>query len=87
MRIPTVQALQEDWFNDPVGNGDLARSILETARFLAKINGGVAIADKPEQLSAALNRSYLDAAITYPDKVDIDKMDRASKRHKQQQDS
>ena len=70
MRIPTVQELQEDWFNDPVGNGDLARSILGTASFLAKINGGAGIAD----FSAALNRSYLDAAITYPQKVDIDKI-------------
>ena len=70
MRIPTVQELQEDWFNDPIGNGDLAQSILETARFLAKINGGVAIAD----YSAALNRSYFDAAISYPEKVDIDKI-------------
>jgi hypothetical protein len=70
MRIPTVQALQEDWFNNPIGNGDLARSILGTASFLAKINGGAGIAD----FSAALNRSYLDAAITYPQKVDIDKI-------------
>ena len=70
MRIPTVQALQEDWFNDPVGNGDLAQSILETARFLAKINGGAGIAD----YSTALNRWYLDAATSHPEKVDIDKI-------------
>ena len=70
MRIPTVQGLQEDWFNDPIGNGDLAQSILKTARFLAKINGGAAIAD----YSTALNQSYFDAAISYPQKVDINKI-------------
>ena len=74
MRIPTAQELQEDWFTDTIGNGELAKAILETDRFLAKINGGVANADKPEQFLAALNRSYLDAAVGYPEKVDIDKI-------------
>ena len=41
MRIPTVQELQDDWFNDPISNGDLAKSILDTAHFVEKFNGGV----------------------------------------------
>ena len=74
MRITTVQELQVNWFNDPIGNGDLAQSILRTARFLSNINGGAAISD----CSAALNRSYFDAAVSYPEKVDINKIIRIS---------
>ena len=78
IKVPTSQQLQEDWFRDSMSlyKSDIAQSIVATAQFLVKIRGGEAA----EDYSKAVNRSYLIAAIDYPNQVDIDKIIETSTR-------